>query len=309
MLVWQPAILPDCGTGPAPPMEWIAPMWVASDEPGCESVAIEPLLVESVLIEAGDECCCLPVVACCETHSADQTIETVDGIAGSEWDAVVDGGSVGTETMVTDEFLGDFVAPGESVDGLTVMGEGEVIDASPAEILPTLREEEVREIEPLRERAPAGEAGSSVLVEQGASAETPALAEPAAEPVVHEPLRMDAPKATEPVEPEAPAEPVAPEQAPAASQPEPVNIFEAEEGAEASREPTRRWIHARGDRSLVARLVDMPDAETCLLETAGGRIRVPLDSLSQHDQVYAQRTGARLAAARAAAKPRDTAGL
>ena len=312
-MVWQPVNQSDCGTWPAPPMELIAPMWVASGEPGCESVAVEPLVVESTVIEAGDECCCLPVVACCESNPADQTIEPVDGIAGGEWDAVAGSGSVVSETMVADELLGDVVAPGESVDGLTVMGEGEVVDAAPAEILPTLREEEVREIEPLRDLAPAGEAGSSVLVEEGGSRDAVAAPEPSAEPVVHEPLQMDAPT-VEPVEPEVPTEPVvAPEQAPPETEPEPepepVNIFEAEEGDGAAAEPNRRWIHARGDRSLVARLVSMPDAETCLLETAGRRIRVPLQSLSQHDRVYAQRTCERLAAARAAAESRDTAGL
>lgn len=276
-MVWQPAILSDCGNWPAPPMELIAPMWVAWDEPCDEPVVVEPLLVEPAMIEADAGCCC----------------------------------GEATETMVAGEFLGDVVASAESVDGLTVIGEDVVFDAPPAEILPTLREEEVREAEPLGTLAPAGEAGSSVLVEQGASAQTPAASDPAAEPVVHEPLRMDVPKAAEPVEPEVVAEPVAPNPAPPASEPEqePVNIFEAEEGAGASLEPTRRWIHARGDRSLVARLVGMPDADTCLLESAGRRIRVPLASLSRHDQVYVQLIGERLAAARAAAKPRDTAGL
>lgn len=272
-MVWQPATVSECGGRAVPPMESIQPLEVAFDEPCCESV-VELCLVESAPIDADAGCCC----------------------------------GEAPEAIVADEFLGEVAASTDSGDGLLVIGDDTVLTEPPADVLPTVREEEVPDVEPVGELMPEGEAGSSVLVEQGASAETPAVREPAAEPVVHEPLRMDA-TPVESVEPEAGAEPVAPEQAPPEAEPEPVNIFEAEEGAGASFEPTRRWIHARGDRSLVARLVGMPDADTCLLEAAGRRIRVSLDSLSQHDRVYVQRTGERLAAARAAAEPRDTAGL
>lgn len=269
-MVWQPAGVSECGGWPVPVIESIQPLEVAFDEPCCESV-VECCLVESAPIEADAGCCC----------------------------------GESPEAIVADEFLGEVVTSTESGDGLPVIGDDAVLTASPADILPTVREEEVPDVEPVGELVPAGEAGSSVLVEQSASPKPPVVREPATEPVVHEPLRMDA----TPAEPEAGAEPIAPEQAPPEAEPEPVNIFEAEEGAEASLEPTRRWIHARGDRSLVARLVGLPDADTCLLEAAGRRIRVSLDSLSQHDRVYVQRTSERLAAAQATAEPRDTAGL
>lgn len=318
-MVWQPVIVSDCGNEPAAvagwpvaPMPLIGPSGVAWDQPCCESAggqAFDPYLVESAPIEAGAECGCQPVTECCEAGWAEQIIVPAEATPGAEWETVVDGGSVALEPMVEDHVLGEIVPAAESVDGLTVMGDDTVLAAPPAEILPTVREEEVPEAVPLGDLPPAGEAGASVLVEQDASAEPPSARDPAAEPVVHEPLRMDAPRTAEPVEPEAEADPVAPEQAPPAAEPEPVNIFEADEAAGASLEPARRWIHARGDRSLVARLVGMPDAESCLLEAAGRRIRVPLESLSQHDQVYVQRIGEQLAAARAAAESRDTAGL
>lgn len=155
------------------------------------------------------------------------------------------------------------------------------------------------------------EPGSSVLVDETAPLESGPNPVPDGAPVVHEPLTMDAPTTVSPIEPEANSEPAVTDEPPAVptTEPEPINIFEAEEGAEASVEPLRRWIHARGNRSLVARLVDLPDAESCLLETAGRRIRVPLEQLSDHDQRYVRRTVERLAAARATAQTRDTAGL
>jgi len=92
------------------------------------------------------------------------------------------------------------------------------------------------------------------------------------------------------------------------------------EDAAAAAEPVRRWVHASGTAILVARLVDVAGDGTCLLETEGRRIRVPLENLSGHDREYASGAGVRLAALRehreraakaaAASAPRatDTAG-
>ena len=64
----------------------------------------------------------------------------------------------------------------------------------------------------------------------------------------------------------------------------------------ASAEPKRRGIHARGAHSLVATLVDVAGDGSCVLETDGRRIRVPLDNLSGHDRDYVRDAGVRLAA-------------
>ena len=64
----------------------------------------------------------------------------------------------------------------------------------------------------------------------------------------------------------------------------------------ASAEPKRRWIHASGAHSLVATLVDVAGDGSCVLETDGRRIRVPLDNLSGHDRDYVRDAGVRLAA-------------
>ena len=64
----------------------------------------------------------------------------------------------------------------------------------------------------------------------------------------------------------------------------------------ASAEPKRRWIHASGAHSLVATLVDVAGDGSCVLETDGRQIRVPLDNLSGHDRDYVRDAGVRLAA-------------
>jgi hypothetical protein len=68
----------------------------------------------------------------------------------------------------------------------------------------------------------------------------------------------------------------------------------------ASAEPVRRWIHASGAHSLVARLVEVEADGSCLLETEGRQIRVPLANLSGHDRDYLRAAGVRLAALREA---------
>jgi len=192
----------------------------------------------------------------------------------------------------------------------------EVIEEIPAEgssihepeLVPTVMESELAP-EAVRPLPPQDADDSSVLVPDVrpevapvAPPETPVMRSPA--PVVHDPLTMESPDATGDRGTEAVEEPIQP-----AVEPEPVNLFEAEDGAEAAVEPTRRWIHARGDRSLVGRLVGLPNADTCVLETEGRRITVPLEKLSDHDRRYVGRTVERLAAARAAARPLETAGL
>ena len=213
----------------------------------------------------------------------------------------------------------------------------------------------------------------SVLVAEAGGEELTHSGETSGEPVVHDPLRMEAPDTEDLVEDPS-------EAAPSHVEPEPVNLFEADEASEAEAaaeatvsdnepiepsagspteevesedrtapvakaeadelaepemaddelaldpdtgdepvaetdddlvfdEPDRRWIHARGDRSLVARLVGVPDAGTCLLEAGGRQIAVPLDSLSSHDRAYVDRVGERLAAAQALGGAGDTAGL
>jgi len=88
----------------------------------------------------------------------------------------------------------------------------------------------------------------------------------------------------------------------------------------AAAEPLRRWIHASGTYSLVARLRDVAGDGSCLLEADARLIRVPLENLSGHDRDYIRAAGVRLAAlrdarARAAAaaatgpQATDTAGL
>jgi len=68
----------------------------------------------------------------------------------------------------------------------------------------------------------------------------------------------------------------------------------------AAAEPVRRWIHASGAHSLVARLIDVAADGGCLLETEGRQIRVPLANLSGHDRDYIRSAGVRLAALREA---------
>ena len=68
----------------------------------------------------------------------------------------------------------------------------------------------------------------------------------------------------------------------------------------AAAEPVRRWIHASGAHSLVARLVEVEADGSCLLETESRQIRVPLANLSGHDRDYLRAAGVRLAALRAA---------
>ena len=47
---------------------------------------------------------------------------------------------------------------------------------------------------------------------------------------------------------------------------------------------------------MVAKLVDVAGDGSCVLETDGRQIRVPLDNLSDHDRDYVRDAGVRLAA-------------
>jgi hypothetical protein len=88
------------------------------------------------------------------------------------------------------------------------------------------------------------------------------------------------PDAADPVEPAQPASP-------------------ATEGDDfVTAEPKRRWIHASGATSLVATLVDVADDGTCVLDTQGQRLRVPLENLSAHDRDYVGGAAVRIAARR-----------
>ncbi|MFM1903062.1 MAG: y domain 1, partial [Planctomycetota bacterium] len=270
---------------------------------------------DAVVIAADEGCCSsgeiiAPAAECCCEAGVPMSEERTVG----EWETPVDGEQVVGEFVAAEPVVGEVMAGEIPVVGaeLPAAAADAAMPMEPAaELLPAVEDEALLPTQESVAPVAGSEVEASVLVEpNAAAADAPAAAaEPAGEPVVHEPLTMDAPKAAAPEEAEAAAEPVAPESTEPAAEPEPLNIFEAEEGAEASSEPVRRWIHARGNRSLVARLVDLPDADSCLLETAGRRIRVPLEQLSDHDQRYVRRTGERLAAVRAAAPARETAGL
>jgi hypothetical protein len=243
--------------------------------------------------------CCEPV-ACCGDVLADR----VETGCGEHWLDENAGAILTSEpwrgNVADEEILSEHPIPGESVPLGFVAGElveehlAEPLALTP-ELVPAVMEEEnaTQEI-----TTPE----SSVLMPEGRSDVVDEPDPSRSEPVVHEPLRMES--ADSAAETEAPAEPALP-----ATEPEPINIFEAEEGGEASREPVRRWIHSHGDRSIVARLVGRPDAASCLLEIGSRRLMVPLDNLSDHDRAYVDRVGERLAESRRAARPGDTAGL
>ena len=122
------------------------------------------------------------------------------------------------------------------------------------------------------------DAGEAPVVDE----EAPAVDLPADEPLTEEPPA---------------AEPPAPEADPF-------------DGAGESGEPLRRWIDRSGGYAVVAALVDVRADGTCVLDSAGQTLTVPLESLSDHDRNYAQRAQQRLAAQRAAEpEASDTASM
>lgn len=215
-------------------------------------------------------------------------------------------GEVDSEEFMREAPLTDSVPLGEVTDAVlsdvveeTVVGQVEL----PPELVPAAMEAIVDplSIEQPEAMVPVESPESSVLVPEGGQDEVVKPESVDLEPVVHDPLQMDSPDAAAEV-------PAATEVIPP-SEPEPINIFEAEEETEAALEPVRRWIHARGDRSLVARFVGLPDRATCLLEVGSRRIAVPINNLSVYDRAYVHRTIERLAAARVADRAVDTASL
>ena len=73
-------------------------------------------------------------------------------------------------------------------------------------------------------------------------------------------------------------------------------------------EPARRWIDRSGDYAVVGTLREVRGDGTCVLDTDGRTIRVPLAALSAFDRTYARNAAIRLAADRAP-ESNDTAGL
>ncbi|MEX0669840.1 MAG: SHD1 domain-containing protein [Pirellulales bacterium] len=120
----------------------------------------------------------------------------------------------------------------------------------------------------------------------------------------------DAATDVEPGDADAGEAPVVDEEAPAPDDSEPAADEPADEppapqadpfdGAGRSGEPLRRWIDRSGGYAVVAALVDVRADGTCVLDSAGRTLTVPLESLSDHDRNYAQRAQQRLAALRAA---------
>ncbi len=291
-------------------------VWAAADGAIVEDRAVvgwESVGWESVACPAAD--CCDPVDCCVaggEPAVWDGHLE--QAIAGGEQEfvssEVLSEGFVSQEHESGELLLTETVPLGEVTE--SVVGEvfGEIVTeplAVPFESSPTVMDDAVEPAVMDRPEAfPPAEAESSVLVPEGLPQQA-AESEPIGpEPVVHDPLQMESPDAVE----ETPAVEAGPPPADTPTvEPEPVNIFEAEEGQEAAVEPVRRWIHACGDRSLVARLVGLSGPATCLLEIGSRRIAVPLDRLSDHDRSYVDRAVERLAAARGAAQAVDTAGL
>ena len=147
--------------------------------------------------------------------------------------------------------------------------------SSPAAAAEPVETEDAVEIDVEPGEADAGEAP---VVDE----EAPAADLPADEPLTEEPPA---------------AEPPAPEADPF-------------DGAGESGEPLRRWIDRSGGYAVVAALVDVRADGTCVLDSAGQTLTVPLESLSDHDRNYAQRAQQRLAAQRAAEpEASDTASM
>jgi hypothetical protein len=172
---------------------------------------------------------------------------------------------------------------------------------------------------PAADAAPASESADpfefdTVMPEEPAPAPETAPAEPA----VPEPFE---PADSTPVDPSQPVEVADPfadpfaEEEPTDETPAPAEDFVTQT------EPARRWIHANGGHALVATLVDVVDDGTCVLETSGQRLRVPLENLSGHDRDYVGGAAMRIAARRdakdraikaqavATPAPTDTAGM
>ena len=106
----------------------------------------------------------------------------------------------------------------------------------------------------------------------------------------------DEPAPADPFADDEPAPPTDDDEPLPAADDEPEPEPAAGEDPFASAEPKRRWIHASGAHSLVATLVDVAGDGSCVLETDGRQIRVPLDNLSGHDRDYVRDAGVRLAA-------------
>ena len=168
--------------------------------------------------------------------------------------------------------------------------------------------------EEMAEDEPADEPSLADPVEEEPAA---ASEEPADEDEAEMPEEDASPVDDEPADPFAEddaAEPAGEESddAPAAGEPAAADPF-------AASEPLRRWIDATGTAALVATLVDVAADGSCMLETRGRRIVVPVANLSRHDQDYVRRAGIRLAKIRGEEAgetvaaplpaPTDTAGL
>ena len=295
------------------PAEWAAPGGVIGEDRAV--VGWEPVGWEPVACPSAD--CCEPVDCCIvgETHAVWNDGDLEQAIDGGGQESVsseaLSEGFLVEEHASGELLLTETVPLGEVTESIVgeVVG-GEIVTESPAvpfESSPAVMDDAVEPVVMDRPEAfPPAEAESSVLVPEGLPQQT-AESEPIRpEPVVHDPLQMESPDAAE----ETPAaEAGTPPAETPAVEPEPINIFEAEEGKDAAMEPIRRWIHAHGDRSLVARFIGLSGPATCLLEIGSRRIAVPLDRLSDHDRSYVDRAVERLAAARGAAQAVDTAGL
>ena len=279
-------------------------------------VSADGMLVEQGVDDGGQSVNC-PAPDCWEPIGScheEWVSENADGLVGpfgdgneSEFPLIeTRQGEVYSEEFMGESPLTDSVPLGEVTDAVL----GDVVEETvvcqvelPPELVPAVMEEIIDPLSIERPEAtvPAEAPESSVLVPEGGQDEVVKPESVDLEPVVHDPLQMDSPDAAADAPP---ATEVIPP-----SEPEPINIFEAEEETEATLEPVRRWIHVRGDRSLVARFVGLPDRATCLLEVGSRRIAVPIGNLSVYDRAYVDRTVERLAAARAADRAVDTASL
>jgi hypothetical protein len=94
------------------------------------------------------------------------------------------------------------------------------------------------------------------------------------------------------------SDPVPAFDAAAPSDPQPASQPSGEDDFTTVDEPRRRWIHSSGATSLVATLVDVAADGSCILDTQGQRLRVPLENLSQHDRDYVGAAAVRIAARR-----------
>jgi predicted component of type VI protein secretion system len=173
------------------------------------------------------------------------------------------------------------------------------VPAAPAEPEPMIEEEPAAAIEP-----PAVEEPNMFEEVERAGGPTAPIDEVA-------PFPADAPlsDAAAPPMPEPPAADNAPEPAseePAADEPATEDPFDAA----GANEPVRRWIDRTGGYAVVGTLVAVGEDGTCELATAGRRLRVSIEALSDHDRDYARRATTRLTAG-GTGKPAtgDTAGL